>query len=551
MKITHLLSAVALAIFTVSFIAPTAHAAGDVVTVKHAPAKFAGRPNCASKYPAGGGQAGAFRHGLTKSCYSCPAGYKRSLNPNIKAADACVRTTAARSSWSKAAYKGKKTLAKPTKRAFKDPRRGGEWWECPSNRPRRTAYAVTDKRACATKNILGEKLSKATFLGKVNRSTPKGAFLDPRRGGEFWACPAGYKRTVFPVTNAKACEKVTAASTKRAKAKSRGTFGCKAGAFQNGLENACYTCPASYKRSAIPGTNLHKMKSACVYVKVDMKTLHNPKFVAWAKKQLPEIRRKTDPFVRQVKQALNDPKVKSAIDSHKKAKSPKARARAAFQILGPLRKWIQKAQLDTRKASLNLPSSLTGAADTIDLASATGPLRHFQGALGTRLRATPVKGVPALSPCRNGTWRCIKSFSVGWPVLDVSAVVGVTWTPIINAWNTKETPKTPPTVGGQRPRTRYGHAQYAGTAWSVGITAGADFGVLPEFGFWTDYADDIGGNSHGLVTAAAIKGGVAMSFWWNYEGKFLGFTVLPQVGASVEAEYIRGHNRPTWRSNPN
>lgn len=135
--------------------------------------------------------------------------------------------------------------------------------------------------------------------------------------------------------------------------------------------------------------------------------------------------------------------------------------------------------------------------------------------------------------------------------MDVSALVGVTWTLIINAWNTNETPKTPPTAGGQRPRVRYAHARYAGTAWSVGLTVGADFRVLPEFGFWTDTADDIGGNSHGLVTAVASKGGIAMSFWWNYDGKFLGFTVLPKVGASVEAEYIGGHNQQTWLSNPN
>ena len=47
---------------------------------------------------------------------------------------------------SKATYKGKVKTPKP-KGAFFDPRKGGEWWKCPSNRPRRTAYAVTDKRA--------------------------------------------------------------------------------------------------------------------------------------------------------------------------------------------------------------------------------------------------------------------------------------------------------------------------------------------------------------------------------------------------------------------
>ena len=291
MKITKYLGVFALILFAFSISVPVVQAANDFVTVKHTNAKWAGKPACASKYPAGKGQGTAFRHQLTKSCYSCPAGYKRSLNPSIKAGDACVKATAARSSWSKAAYKGKKKMAKPSG-AFHDPRKGGEWWKCPNNRPRRTAYAVTHKHACATKSLWpNEKLARAKFLGKVNRSTPKGAFYDPRKGGEFWACPAGFKRTIFAVTAKNACEKVTAARTQRAKAKSRGAWGCKKGAFKNGLENACYTCPATYKRSAVPGTNLHKMKSACVYVKVDMKSLQNPKFVARAKKQLPEIRR--------------------------------------------------------------------------------------------------------------------------------------------------------------------------------------------------------------------------------------------------------------------
>lgn len=545
MKFARYLGAGALILFSFSISAPMASAAKDFVTVKHSKAKFAGKPSCASKFPAGKGQGTAFRHQLTESCYSCPVGYKRSLNPNIKAKDACVKVTAARGDVSKAKFVDKRTKPKP-KGAFFDLRNGGEWWKCPDNRPRRTAYAVTHKYACATKNIVGEKLSKAEFKGKVKNPKPAGTFYDPRKGGEFWSCPAGYKRTLSAVTSKDACKKETVKN-----ATLRGAWGCKKGAFKNGLENACYTCPATYKRSAVPGTNLHKMKSACVYVKVDMKSLQNPKFVAWAKKRLPELKRKTEPFVQQVKRALDDPKVKSAIASHKKAKTREAQARAAFQILAPLRKWVQKAQLDTRKASLSLPSSMAGSTETVDLASAAGPLRHFQGSLSGKSRAILTQGMPALSPCPNGTWKCIKSFSVGWPVLDVSALVGVTWTPIINAWNTDKTPKTPPTVGGQRPRVRYAHSRYAGTAWSVGLTAGADFGVLPEFGFWTDYADDIGGNSHGLVIAAAIKGGLAMSFWWNYAGKFLGFTVLPQVGASAEAEYIRGHNQHTWSSNPN
>lgn len=105
---------------------------------------------------------------------------------------------------SKATYRGKVKKSKP-KGAFFDPRKGGEWWKCPSNRPRRTAYKVTDKRACATKRIIGEKLSRAKFMGKVKNPKPKGAFFDPRKGGEYWSCPKGYIRNLNPVTHSAAC----------------------------------------------------------------------------------------------------------------------------------------------------------------------------------------------------------------------------------------------------------------------------------------------------------------------------------------------------------
>lgn len=538
MKITHLLSAVALTIFTISVIVPTAKAAGDVVTVKHAPTKFAGRPNCASKYPAGGGQAGAFRHGLTKSCYSCPAGFKRSLNPNIKAADACVRTTAARSAWSKAAYKGKKTVSKPTKRAFKDPRRGGEWWECPSNRPRRTAYAVTDKRACATKNILGEKLARAKFLSKVTRSTPKGAFFDPRRGGEFWACPAGYKRTVFPVTTAKACEKVTAASTKRAKAKSRGAFGCKAGAFQNGLENACYTCPASYKRSAIPGTNLHKMKNACVNVKVVMPKLENPEFLRWAEVESKKIRKQFKPAIDQALATvtrLNNRKIR---DRLKKAKSRTEQRKIARQLMNPLIAWTKKTGGLSKRASLrrHLENS---HATALPAGSGGTPFRVASAAsdFGPRLTDLPaLERGPTRSFMKVATKKDeggIKTVSLGFTG-DASFMFGGTFTPIMWGWDV--TPKNEGLKEGQ---------PYLSFAYAVGATAGVD--LAPELGFWTDINTKLGGNTQGFTVAAAYKGGLGMTFWWSVtpsaagkKERFIGFTIVPQVGIGAEIEYTRG-----------
>lgn len=42
-------------------------------------------------------------------------------------------------------------------------------------------------------------------MGKVKNKKPKGAFFDPRKGGEYWSCPRGYIRNLNPVTHRAAC----------------------------------------------------------------------------------------------------------------------------------------------------------------------------------------------------------------------------------------------------------------------------------------------------------------------------------------------------------
>lgn len=181
-----------------------------------------GLASCAAKYPATTSSTAGFLHGLTGDCYSCPNGYLRSLNPDIKAADACTKVIQASSKYEKATFKGPVTTAKPHKKAFKDPRNGGEWWKCPKDRPRRTLEKVTSNKACATKEIIGEKLSKAEFLGAVNNPKPAGAFADPRNGGEYWKCPKGYNRSLTAVTEWDACVITTPRSVDEKKATFRG-----------------------------------------------------------------------------------------------------------------------------------------------------------------------------------------------------------------------------------------------------------------------------------------------------------------------------------------
>lgn len=138
-----------------------------------------------------------FSHSSIAATHNPPKGY---IEPNK-----CGGVDQPACQTSRAWYLGKIKRSKPSSRAFYDPRNGGEWWECPSNRPRRTLYAVTDSRACATKNILGEKLSHAKSFGKVMHLKPHGAFIDIRKGGEYWRCPTGFWRNLNAVTDHAAC----------------------------------------------------------------------------------------------------------------------------------------------------------------------------------------------------------------------------------------------------------------------------------------------------------------------------------------------------------
>jgi len=178
-------------------------------------------------------------------CWTCPKGYVRTLEP-VTSDEACAKpsTTAL-----KEADFRHKWFCDPDNDEFFDPRKGGECWRCPKKHPRRTAYAVTSKKACATRAIVGESLTEAIYEHKRKNCTGR-AFFDPRGGGECWACPKGYTRTAEPVTSKKACAKDS--DEKLKPAAKEGPFGCASGQFldpRNGGE--CWSCPASHPHRTI------------------------------------------------------------------------------------------------------------------------------------------------------------------------------------------------------------------------------------------------------------------------------------------------------------
>jgi hypothetical protein len=172
-------------------------------------------------------------------CYSCPDGYNRTANP-VTSNEACSK--AGGDKFDKADFKNHFSCDTDADE-FYDPRKGGECWKCPKSKPRRTLYAVTSDKACATPEIVGEKLGKASFEHK-NKECTGGAFHDPRNGGECWKCPKGYVRTAEPVDSKKACSKTTSESLK--KADEKGHFGCAKGTFLDVGTGQCWSCPSGF-----------------------------------------------------------------------------------------------------------------------------------------------------------------------------------------------------------------------------------------------------------------------------------------------------------------
>jgi len=180
------------------------------VKVKHAKAKKGGTVRCDTKFKATRKLDKAFLHVYNLTCWSCPKGYKRSLDPNVAGGKACLKP--AYSKWSKSKYrgKGKKVLVVGVK--------------CPGGTFR---HGLTDK---------------------------------------CYSCPRGYKRTVFGISSKKACEKVVRA--RFTKATKRGKTGCKKGYFQHGLTNRCYQCPKGYRRSLVITKDPSKHRKACEQIKI-------------------------------------------------------------------------------------------------------------------------------------------------------------------------------------------------------------------------------------------------------------------------------------------
>jgi len=127
-----------------------------------------------------------------------------------------------------------------------DPRNGGECWSCAGKK--RTIFSVSGTKACETP--ASENLKSATRKSKDALSCGSGSFFDPRKGGECWSCPKGYKRSLAAVTAKDACTKAVKRKNKKAKySYNTGSVfkACKKGTFANAGSTKCYKCSKGYR----------------------------------------------------------------------------------------------------------------------------------------------------------------------------------------------------------------------------------------------------------------------------------------------------------------
>jgi len=430
------------------------------IKISYKKAKRGKNPGCHSKFPRKGRWDKAFLHVFNNTCYSCPRGFRRSLDPNVAGRRACVK--AGRKLYKKAKYVGR-----------------------------------------VKKKFLKVWCAKGFRHGLTNKC---------------YTCPRSYKRTVFGINSRKACERAFRALHKSAKR--RGKPGCQRGYFQNGLLNQCYQCPRGYKRSAVISAKLDKNRKACVKVKIDKSAFKNTAFVRKVRARTKVMVKKYTPLMKRIAKLVKGMKggklsVKNLITG-----SPKVRARELSSAvkrtnLINIVKSILKKKGNTKDSTLKE----NGETCAGNVECKSGNCETFNGA-----RTCMESGD-------------IKTISVAIN-LDASFIIGGTWSMIMLAWSLDKNRGRACAVG------------YTATAWSIGLTAGADANP-PEIGFWTDTNENLAGASHGVVVAAAFKGGLGFSFWWAYdkEGgvatgaaqkpRFLGFTITPQIGAGAELEYSR------------
>lgn len=136
--------------------------------------------------------------------------------------------------------------------AFFDLIDGGSCWRCPEGHGR-TLVSVKSDRACRRppRTIHSKARRHGRGSGLFGTDCSSGQFWDPN--GHCWSCPGGYGRTTASVTSARACSRRIAA--RHARAERVATLACPGDSFFDLVRGgSCWRCPAGFGRTLSPVT---------------------------------------------------------------------------------------------------------------------------------------------------------------------------------------------------------------------------------------------------------------------------------------------------------
>lgn len=154
-----------------------------------------------------------------------------------------------RRSFSNAKFQGKPYCPKGS---FFDPRKRGQCWSCDGKR--RTAAPVTSPKACVKPAEKSRSHARRGRKTKLAWQCKAPWFWDIWKGGACWQCPRGYRRGVSHIKSAKACVRKIRAQHSRARYVAN--FGCEARQFFDPRRGGqCWSCPRGYRRTMEPVTS--------------------------------------------------------------------------------------------------------------------------------------------------------------------------------------------------------------------------------------------------------------------------------------------------------
>lgn len=213
--------------------------------------------------------AGSFLDVGKWSCWTCPAGYVRSLAA-VDTERACQK---ADPNQTRAMFSASFKEPWCPVGTFHDPIRGGECYTCPAGYTRSAAH-VDAPNACyvAAGESFARPIRHRTTIWPHDCTS--GQFWDGWNGGGCWTCPSGFVRSGHPIDNDRACSKAVAEQQAKAAVHSKAECGPGeikdlkiAGVQDFARGGGCWTCPTATERTihAVDGSQACERPAGFVY----------------------------------------------------------------------------------------------------------------------------------------------------------------------------------------------------------------------------------------------------------------------------------------------